>query len=467
MFKLEKIFQKNERPFIQFYFFLKILAIFLYFYFCAIFENDSIYELKNFEIFKNSFFYSLTLCLSFFCIILYLVDNEYDFKKKISKEYKNDILILLISILIIVLSHYFNFLDVKVYYIFATLGIIIFFFLYNILLKKLYFFLINNNFIQKNIMLVGSYESIIKLLNSKKEKKFIYKCCLITDLTRHKIKFLKSEIKIPIFSIHEDIRSILEYHELGQVWILNNGKEDFYKLLEPIIKFSVDIFIVNLQIKNKCEKKNLINDKFEFQEFEVSKFYGTNLFIKILIDKILSIIFLLFALPILIIASILIYLEDGFPIIFQQDRTGWDGRRFSIYKLRTLKKTKFDKTEQVQKDDQRVLKIGKLLRSFSIDELPQFLNVLDGSMSIVGPRPHMVEHDILYSRLLSEFLKRHKCNPGITGWSQVHGLRGATSKETMKKRMQYDLWYLNNWSIKLDLYIILKTFLAVFKYRGN
>ena len=189
---------------------------------------------------------------------------------------------------------------------------------------------------------------------------------MITDLSKHKIKFLKSEIKIPIFNKNEDIRSILEYHELGQVWILVNGKEDFYKSLEPIIKFSVDIFIVNLQIINKNEKKNLINNKFEFQEFEVSKFYGTNLFTKILIDKILSIIFLLVALPILIIASILIYLEDGFPIIFKQDRTGWDGRRFSIYKLRTLKKTKFDKTQQVQKDDQRVLKIGKLLRSLSI-----------------------------------------------------------------------------------------------------
>ena len=128
----------------------------------------------------------------------------------------------------------------------------------------------------------------------------------------------------------------------------------------------------------------------------------------------------------------------------------------------------FDKTLQVTKDDKRLLKIGKFIRRYSIDELPQFLNVLNGDMSIVGPRPHMVEHDIHYSSLFRNFLKRHKCNPGLTGWAQIHGLRGPTpNPENMKKRMNYDLWYLNNWSIKLDLYIIFKTFYALIKHKGN
>ena len=99
----------------------------------------------------------------------------------------------------------------------------------------------------------------------------------------------------------------------------------------------------------------------------------------------------------------MIYIEDGFPILFTQNRTGWDGRRFKIYKLRSLKKTSFDKTQQVSKDDKRLLISGKILRRFSIDELPQFINVLYGDMSIVGPRPHMVEHDIHYSNLFSNF----------------------------------------------------------------
>ena len=139
-----------------------------------------------------------------------------------------------------------------------------------------------------------------------------------------------------------------------------------------------------------------------------------------------------------------------------------------INTLRSLKKISFDKTQQVTKNDKRVLKIGKFIRRYSIDELPQFINVLHGDMSIVGPRPHMVEHDIHYSSIFNSFLKRHKCNPGLTGWSQVNGLRGATpTPEVMEKRMDYDLWYLNNWTIWLDIYIILKTFYALFRYKGD
>ena len=137
-------------------------------------------------------------------------------------------------------------------------------------------------------------------------------------------------------------------------------------------------------------------------------------------------------------------------------------------KVQTFDSPSFDKTLQVTKDDKRLLKIGKIIRNYSIDELPQFFNVLNGDMSIVGPRPHMVEHDIHYSSLFNNFLKRHKCNPGLTGWAQVNGLRGATpNPDVMKRRMEYDLWYLNNWSIFLDIYIIFKTFYALFKYKGD
>ena len=211
-------------------------------------------------------------------------------------------------------------------------------------------------------------------------------------------------------------------------------------------------------------KENLINDKYKFKYYEISKFYGFKLLLKIISDKVLSLIFLISFSPLISISMLLIYLEDGFPLFFTQDRTGWDGRRFKIYKLRSLKKTNFDKTVQVQAGDNRLLKIGKFIRRFSIDELPQFYNVLIGDMSIVGPRPHMVEHDILYSSLFKNFLKRHKSNPGLTGWAQINSLRGATpTPEHMRKRMEYDLWYLSNWTLWLDYFIILKTFYVVFK----
>jgi putative colanic acid biosynthesis UDP-glucose lipid carrier transferase len=240
------------------------------------------------------------------------------------------------------------------------------------------------------------------------------------------------------------------------------------KAFNKIIQFSVDTLDVDLENNVNHKNNQLLGNKFKYDFFEYSRFYGVNLFVKILIDKIFSIIFLILSSPVLLFSVFAIYLEDGFPIVFTQNRTGWDGRRFKIYKLRSLKKTGFDKTKQVTKDDQRVLKIGKFIRRYSIDELPQFFNVLNGDMSIVGPRPHMVEHDIHYSNLFFNFLKRHKCNPGITGWAQVNGSRGATpTPDLMKKRMELDLWYLNNWTLLLDILIIFKTFYALFKYKGE
>ena len=260
----------------------------------------------------------------------------------------------------------------------------------------------------------------------------------------------------------------MEYHALGQIWILNGDDTSKKDIFSRVMRFSVDTLNIKLSKTLNLKGKKLLANKYDYEFYERSRFYGINLFLKIIMDKVLSLIFLLISSPILIISIIAIYLEDGFPIIFSQNRTGWDGRRFKIYKLRTLKKENFDKTIQVNKNDKRVLGIGRLLRRYSIDELPQFINVFNGDMSIVGPRPHMVEHDIKYASLFDNFLKRHKCNPGLTGWAQVNGLRGATpNPETMKRRMEFDLWYLNNWTIFLDIYIIFKTFYALFRYKGD
>jgi putative colanic acid biosynthesis UDP-glucose lipid carrier transferase len=123
-----------------------------------------------------------------------------------------------------------------------------------------------------------------------------------------------------------------------------------------------------------------------------------------------------------------------------------------------------DVVQQAQKDDSRITPVGAFLRKTSLDELPQFFNVLQGSMSIVGPRPHAVAHNELYRTMIKGYMVRHKVKPGITGWAQVNGWRGETdSLEKMKKRIDYDLAYLRNWSLRLDLYIIAKTIAVVFK----
>jgi putative colanic acid biosynthesis UDP-glucose lipid carrier transferase len=470
MFKLEKVFQNDDTGYYLFINVIKTLILLISIYTYSILENNSIYHLLNFEIFKDSnyFIYSITISIIFFTISLFFEKKVY--KKNFISFLKDDIAILVLSNIIFFFIFFvfeinFELNSLLLYlnvYLVIILGILKLYF------NNLYQNLINKNVIQKNIMLVGTYNEIQKLLKERFDKIYVFKCCLVTDFKNHNIKLLRSEFRFPIFNDDEDIRSILEYHSLGQIWILNAKDKRKDKAFNKIIQFSVDTLDVDLENNVNHKNNQLLGNKFKYDFFEYSRFYGVNLFVKILIDKIFSIIFLIISSPILLIFSILIYIEDGFPILFTQNRTGWDGRRFKIYKLRSLKKTGFDKTKQVTKDDQRVLKIGKFIRRYSIDELPQFFNVLNGDMSIVGPRPHMVEHDIHYSNLFFNFLKRHKCNPGITGWAQVNGSRGATpTPDLMKKRMELDLWYLNNWTLLLDILIIFKTFYALFKYKGE
>jgi len=470
MFRLEKVFQNDDSGYILFSNFIKSLILLVTAYAFVILSDYSIYELTDFKIFKNSnfFFYSILLSIIYF-ITSFFFKNKKEYKKNFLSFLKEDILNISISIICVfamIFIFRINFrLELKFIYLLTTHIVVLF--LVKLYFNNLYQQLIDKNIIQKNIMLVGSYKDIKKILSEKFEKILIFKCCMITDLNNLNLKLIKSEIKFPVFNENEDIRSILEYHSLGQIWILN-GDTNKSNVLSKIFKYSVDTLNIKLEDVPNIKGKKLLANKYDFEFYEMSRFYGVNLFLKILIDKFLSLIFLLIASPVLIFSALAIYIEDGFPILFTQNRTGWDGRRFKIYKLRSLKKLSFDKTLQVTKDDKRLLKIGKFIRRYSIDELPQFFNVLNGDMSIVGPRPHMVEHDIHYSSLFSNFLKRHKCNPGLTGWAQVNGLRGATPKpEVMEKRMDYDLWYLNNWTIWLDLYIIFKTFYALLKYKGD
>ena len=470
MFRLEKVFQNDDAVFIIFSNFIKSIILLITAYTFVILSNHSIYELNDFKIFSisNFFFYSILLSIIYFIFSFFFRDKR-EYKKNFLSFLKEDICNIIISV-IFIFAILFIFkinlnLEIKFIYLLTTQIIVLF--LAKLYFNYLYKKLIDKNIIQKNIMLVGTYRDIKKILIEKFDKILIFKCCIITDIDNLNIKSIKSEIKFPIFNKSDDLRSVLEYHSLGQIWILNGNKNKL-EVLEKILKYSVDTLNINLEEVPNIKGKKLLANKYDFEYYEMSRFYGVNLFVKILIDKLLSLIFLLIASPMLFLSAILIYIEDGFPIMFTQNRTGWDGRRFKIYKLRSLKKISFDKTLQVTQDDKRLLKIGRILRRYSIDEIPQFINVLNGDMSIVGPRPHMVEHDIHYSSLFNNFLKRHKCNPGLTGWAQVNGLRGATPKpEIMKKRMDYDLWYLNNWTIWLDLYIILKTFYALIKYKGD
>ena len=191
---------------------------------------------------------------------------------------------------------------------------------------------------------------------------------------------------------------------------------------------------------------------------------GVNVLMKWLEDKILSACILSLIFPVLIFISIAIKLTSSGPVLFRQKRHGWNGEEIGILKFRSMYVHKEDvekSVTQATRDDPRITPLGRILRSTSLDELPQFFNVLQGNMSIVGPRPHAVAHNFEYREHIPRYMLRHKVKPGITGWAQVNGFRGETDTlEKMELRVKADLYYIENWSLMFDLKII---FLTIFK----
>lgn len=196
-----------------------------------------------------------------------------------------------------------------------------------------------------------------------------------------------------------------------------------------------------------------------------SPFVGVDGLIKRCFDIMASTIILLLLAPLLIAVAIAIKLTSPGPVIFKQRRYGLDGKEIHIYKFRSMRVTEDgDKTyKQVEKNDPRLTPLGAFLRKTSLDELPQFVNVLEGKMSIVGPRPHAIAVNEHYRHEISGYMIRHKVRPGITGWAQVNGFRGGDDIESMRARIECDLEYLRHWSLRLDLYIICRTIAVVVK----
>jgi putative colanic acid biosynthesis UDP-glucose lipid carrier transferase len=180
-------------------------------------------------------------------------------------------------------------------------------------------------------------------------------------------------------------------------------------------------------------------------------------------DIILALAFLLILTPLMLLIAMAVKLSSTGPVIFRQRRYGLYGEEIVVYKFRSMRVTEDGSSiVQASKNDQRVTRLGAFLRRSSLDELPQFINVLQGRMSIVGPRPHAVAHNEVYRKLIKGYMLRHKVKPGITGWAQVNGMRGETATlDKMQVRIDYDLEYLRNWSVWRDLWIILITVRAV------
>ncbi|TFV90291.1 undecaprenyl-phosphate glucose phosphotransferase [Oxalobacteraceae bacterium OM1] len=183
---------------------------------------------------------------------------------------------------------------------------------------------------------------------------------------------------------------------------------------------------------------------------------GVNGIVKEVFDRVFAFVTLVMLAPLFLVLAVLIKRSSPGPVFFRQPRLGLNGKPFMVYKFRTMKvHQEHNVVTQATKNDPRITSIGGFLRRTSLDELPQFINVLQGDMSVVGPRPHALQHNELYKDLLETYMLRHRVKPGITGWAQIHGYRGETDTvDKMAKRVQFDLHYIQHWSLWMDIRII-------------
>jgi putative colanic acid biosynthesis UDP-glucose lipid carrier transferase len=277
-------------------------------------------------------------------------------------------------------------------------------------------------------------------------------------------------LTVPVLGDKENIIDVIRANDVKTVYIavsLSNSRlvETIY--LE-LINENVDIHwapnIFSMELINHSVKELAGIPLLTLSE---SPLIGNYQVLKAIEDRVIAFFLVILLTPLMIVVAVLIKLESPGPVIFRQNRTGWDGKVFPIWKFRSMKISPQNDKEvrQALVNDERFTQVGKFIRKTSIDELPQLFNVLSGKMSLVGPRPHAIEHNVEYARRIDAYLARHRIKPGITGLAQINGFRGETDTlAKMEKRVEYDMLYINNWSFWLDMEILLKTIPALLRH---
>ena len=444
---LEKILQKNEEVINYLYYLSKTLVILI-----------SSFLAFKIHIDTNKFqeYLQVSVLIIFLNIILELIfyrKNRFynkSFLSLIKKDYYQLFIAILILIFIAALLKVTSSYS-RIWLLLFILISLFFLFLNKYLFNKAYDVIITSNILTKNLLLIGNFEDCKSLIrNFRKDNRYHIRACIFIDKNSEEKYF-------PIQSINLDnkLSFNISYLKISQIWIIAAENLNKNNIMSRLNVIPIDIrTIYNADNYQDYYIENI--NGYSIYDTSLSPFYGFNYLIKLLIDFFFGLIFILVSVPIIFFFSLLIFIEDGKPIFFTQKRHGWDGSIIKIYKLRSLKKS--TDQSQVLKDDKRMLRIGKFIRKFSIDELPQFFNVIKGEMSIVGPRPHALDHNYQFSKELSGFMLRHKCKPGLTGLAQVNGYRGnIDNKEKLLKRYEYDMLYIKKWSPLLDIVIIVKT----------
>ena len=261
----------------------------------------------------------------------------------------------------------------------------------------------------------------------------------------------------------ESLAAYIREHKIQEVWIATPWKDK--SLLDSALS-SLRESVVDINVIPDMHQYRLLNQSIsEWGGLPVISLSGTPLTgaekrLKNVLDFLLALVLTVLLSPLLLLIAVLIKFSSPGPVLFRQQRHGVGGEAMEILKFRSMvvHSEQGASVTQAAPDDARVTPIGRLLRRSSLDELPQLFNVLKGNMSLVGPRPHAVEHTELYKSRIPRYMLRHKVKPGITGWAQVNGFRGLTdTPEKMALRIEHDLWYIQNWSLWLDVKILLLT----------
>lgn len=324
---------------------------------------------------------------------------------------------------------------------------------------------------ERRVVIMGAGELGVKFANTVQQALWtgFNLVTFMDDQAQHKPNKIHH---IPVIQTPNQLSVYLTEQGIDEIWLAlplraeARVKEILFELRHHTIttRFVLDIFGMDLL-------NHSITDVAGFPVLNIrsSPMTGINRLIKAIEDRILAATILFFISPLLLILAVGVKWSSRGPIFFKQQRLGWDGRIIKVYKFRTMYvHTEEDgQITQATIEDKRITPFGRFLRRTSLDELPQFMNVLQGRMSIVGPRPHALAHNELYKDSIHTYMQRHHVKPGITGWAQVNGWRGETDTLTkMQKRIEYDLYYINNWSLGFDLQIIFLTFFRGFFSRN-
>ena len=276
----------------------------------------------------------------------------------------------------------------------------------------------------------------------------------------------------PVLGGPEELIQAARRGEIDDVVVAMPWQEEasLRETIATLRELPVDIYISTDLIGYEMRLRPALGEFHRLPLFEVVKrpISGWHSVAKRVEDLALAGAILVLISPVLALVAIAIKLDSGGPILFRQQRLGFNNQEFSIYKFRSMfHQPKLDAAPdgfepQATRDDPRVTRVGRFIRRTSIDELPQLLNVLEGSMSLVGPRPHALSHNVEYGRQIRGYFARHKVKPGITGWAQINGLRGETARVgLMKERVRHDTYYADHWSVLFDLRILLMTAFVV------